>query len=58
MTVVSEDGRFEWDSEKDAINLRKHGFLFQRSSKFMMILICLQCMTLSIHQLKKTVTSV
>ena len=28
MTVVSEDGRFEWDSEKDAINRRKHGFSF------------------------------
>ena len=28
MTVISGDGRFEWDSEKDAINIRKHGFSF------------------------------
>ena len=28
MTVFSADGKFEWDSEKDAINLKKHGFSF------------------------------
>ena len=28
MTVISADGKFEWDSEKDAINLKKHGFSF------------------------------
>ena len=27
-TVVSDDGRFEWDSEKDEANFRKHGFHF------------------------------
>lgn len=28
MTIVSEDGRFEWDSEKDALNRKNHGFSF------------------------------
>lgn len=28
MTIISEDGKFEWDSEKDAINRNKHGFSF------------------------------
>ena len=28
MTVISADGKFEWNSEKDAINLKKHGFSF------------------------------
>lgn len=28
MTVISQDGRFEWDSEKDATNVKKHGFSF------------------------------
>ena len=28
MTVISADGKFEWDSEKDAINIKKHGFSF------------------------------
>lgn len=27
-TVVSDDGRFEWDSEKDEANFKKHGFHF------------------------------
>ncbi|MBD5413372.1 MAG: BrnT family toxin [Treponema sp.] len=27
-TVVSDDGRFEWDSDKDEANFRKHGFHF------------------------------
>ncbi|MBD5437115.1 MAG: BrnT family toxin [Treponema sp.] len=27
-TVVSDDGKFEWDSEKDETNFRKHGFHF------------------------------
>lgn len=26
--VVSDDGKFEWDSEKDEANFRKHGFHF------------------------------
>ena len=28
MTVVSEDGKFEWDDEKDRANIKKHGFSF------------------------------
>lgn len=28
MTVVSHDKRFEWDSEKDKQNIKKHGFSF------------------------------
>jgi uncharacterized DUF497 family protein len=28
-TVVSQDGRFEWDEEKDAVNIKKHGFSFE-----------------------------
>ena len=27
-TVISADGRFEWDIEKDDINFKKHGFHF------------------------------
>jgi uncharacterized DUF497 family protein len=27
-TIISEDGRFEWDEEKDEINKDKHGFYF------------------------------
>ncbi|MDE7140895.1 MAG: BrnT family toxin [Treponemataceae bacterium] len=27
-TVVSDDGKFEWDLEKDEANFRKHGFHF------------------------------
>ncbi|MDE6245456.1 MAG: BrnT family toxin [Treponemataceae bacterium] len=27
-TVVSDDGKFEWDSDKDEANFRKHGFHF------------------------------
>jgi uncharacterized DUF497 family protein len=27
-TIYSEDGRFEWDEEKDAANVAKHGFSF------------------------------
>ena len=29
MTVVSSDGRFEWDSEKNRINREKHGLSFE-----------------------------
>jgi len=29
MTDTSFDGRFEWDSEKNAINKRKHGLSFE-----------------------------
>ena len=27
-TIVSEDGRFEWDEEKDIINKADHGLYF------------------------------
>ena len=27
-TIVSEDGRFEWDENKDRLNKKKHGFSF------------------------------
>lgn len=27
-TVVSDDGKYEWDSDKDEANFRKHGFHF------------------------------
>ena len=29
MTIVSEDGRFEWDSAKDKENRRKHLLSFE-----------------------------
>ena len=29
MTIISSDNRFEWDSEKNAINKRKHGLYFE-----------------------------
>jgi uncharacterized DUF497 family protein len=29
-TVVSEDGCFEWDEEKDAANVKLHGFSFRQ----------------------------
>lgn len=28
MDIISEDGLFEWDSEKDLMNLKKHGITF------------------------------
>jgi uncharacterized DUF497 family protein len=28
-TVVSPDGCFEWDKEKNAINKENHGFFFE-----------------------------
>jgi uncharacterized DUF497 family protein len=28
-TVISEDGRFEWDEEKAEFNLKKHGLAFE-----------------------------
>lgn len=28
MTVISQDGRFEWGSEKDELNIKNHGFSF------------------------------
>jgi len=28
-TLVSEDGRFEWDETKEIQNKKKHGFLFR-----------------------------
>ena len=28
-TVISDDGRFEWDEEKNEINRKKHGFGFE-----------------------------
>lgn len=30
MTVISSDGRFEWDSEKENINKKKHGLSFEK----------------------------
>ena len=27
-TIISEDGRFEWDENKDRLNQKKHGFSF------------------------------
>ena len=27
-TIISEDGRFEWDENKDRLNKKKHGFSF------------------------------
>ena len=27
-TIVSEDGRFEWDEKKDRLNTKDHGFSF------------------------------
>ena len=29
MTVISPDNRFEWDSEKNELNRRKHGLSFE-----------------------------
>ncbi|MDR1748250.1 MAG: BrnT family toxin [Spirochaetaceae bacterium] len=31
MTVISSDGRFEWDLEKDTINIKKHGLSFEKT---------------------------
>ena len=28
MTITSQDGRFEWDSAKDELNIKNHGFSF------------------------------
>ncbi|MBP5706385.1 MAG: BrnT family toxin [Spirochaetales bacterium] len=28
-TIISDDGRFEWDEEKNAINKKKHGVGFE-----------------------------
>ncbi|MCR4823011.1 MAG: BrnT family toxin [Treponema sp.] len=30
MTEISADGKFEWDSEKNEINIRKHGLSFEQ----------------------------
>jgi len=27
-TIISEDGRFEWDEDKDRLNKQNHGFSF------------------------------
>ncbi|MCL2230776.1 MAG: BrnT family toxin [Treponema sp.] len=27
-TIISEDGRFEWDENKDLLNIKKRGFSF------------------------------
>jgi uncharacterized DUF497 family protein len=32
-TIISSDGRFEWDEEKDSINQRIHGVSFEQASK-------------------------
>ena len=28
-TIISADGRFEWDENKDRLNLKNHGFSFE-----------------------------
>jgi uncharacterized DUF497 family protein len=28
-TIISDDGRFEWDEEKDRMNIKKHGLAFK-----------------------------
>ena len=28
-TIISKDGRFEWDADKDRMNRKKHGFSFE-----------------------------
>jgi len=28
ITIISEDGRFEWDKDKSRLNRKKHGFSF------------------------------
>jgi uncharacterized DUF497 family protein len=28
-TIISPDGRFEWDSDKNQFNKEKHGFYFE-----------------------------
>jgi len=30
MTEISADGKYEWDSEKNEINIRKHGLSFEQ----------------------------
>ena len=30
MTQISEDGKFEWDSNKNEINIKKHGLSFEQ----------------------------
>jgi uncharacterized DUF497 family protein len=32
-TIISSDGRFEWDEEKDSINQRIHSVSFEQASK-------------------------
>jgi uncharacterized DUF497 family protein len=27
-TIISDDGRFEWDEDKDRLNIKRHGFSF------------------------------
>ncbi|MDR3249099.1 MAG: BrnT family toxin, partial [Treponema sp.] len=27
-TIISADGRFEWDEDKDRVNIKNHGFSF------------------------------
>jgi uncharacterized DUF497 family protein len=27
-TIISDDGRFEWDEDKDRVNIKNHGFSF------------------------------
>ena len=28
-TIISKNGRFEWDEDKDRLNKKKHGFSFE-----------------------------
>lgn len=32
-TIISDDSRFEWDEDKNKINLEKHGFPFEKILK-------------------------
>lgn len=32
-TIISDDGRFEWDEDKNQINIEKHGFPFSKVLK-------------------------
>jgi len=33
-TIVSEDGRFEWDGDKDRLNKKNHGFSFNEYNDY------------------------
>ena len=33
-TIISEDGRFEWDEKKDLLNKKDHGFSFEEYNDY------------------------